>query len=230
MSKTLFVFLLFMSVTIIAGWSVIQILPAHYHPLAALDVRHPTTFVTKFKVRRLRDDPQACLAALETAQVDFELIPDRETGDGCGFHNAVHLRKSIISYGGNITLSCPALVALTLWERHHLMPLANEIFQQPVVRVNHYGTYACRNVNNAQSGRRSQHATANAIDVAGFVLEDGQQITVKQDWDSSDKKGQFLTALRDGGCKYFSTVLGPDYNQLHADHFHFDMGGGFICR
>ncbi|MGB3930458.1 MAG: extensin family protein, partial [Sphingobium sp.] len=29
----------------------------------------------------------------------------------------------------------------------------------------------------------------------------------------------------------FSTVLSPDYNAAHHDHFHFDMGGrGAFCR
>ncbi|MBP6581207.1 MAG: extensin family protein, partial [Sphingorhabdus sp.] len=36
-------------------------------------------------------------------------------------------------------------------------------------------------------------------------------------------------------CKRFGTVLGPDYNSAHANHFHFDMAqsmndGSAYCR
>ena len=89
----------------------------------------------------------------------------------------------------------------------------------------------CRNINHSTEGRRSEHATANAIDLAGFVLADGQQITLKDDWSGSNaRRSEFLRALRDGACDFFDVVLSPDYNEAHRDHFHFDMGSYRTCR
>jgi len=40
----------------------------------------------------------------------------------------------------------------------------------------------------------------------------------------------FLRAVHASACRRFTTVLGPSYNSLHHDHFHFDMGGSKFCR
>jgi hypothetical protein len=96
--------------------------------------------------------------------------------------------------------------------------------------VTHFGSYACRNVNNSASGRRSQHARANALDVAGFVLEDGREISVVKDWGDGGARGTFLSEARSAACSRFASVLGPDYTAAHANHFHIDMGGFGLCR
>jgi hypothetical protein len=36
--------------------------------------------------------------------------------------------------------------------------------------------------------------------------------------------------VHQGACGLFTGVLGPRYNQAHADHFHFDRGPFGICR
>jgi len=36
--------------------------------------------------------------------------------------------------------------------------------------------------------------------------------------------------VRDGACRFFDVVLGPDYNDAHRDHFHLDMGAYRACR
>jgi hypothetical protein len=78
----------------------------------------------------------------------------------------------------------------------------------------------------------SEHATGNAIDIAAFVLEDGRRISVLGDWEAEGEKARFLKAVRDDACDIFATVLSPDYNAAHADHFHFDQGGRWFgaCR
>ena len=91
------------------------------------------------------------------------------------------------------------------------------------------GSYVCRNV--AGSSKRSAHARAEAIDISGFVLEDGRRITVKGDWNagtSAEKK--FLRVVRESACKRFGTVLSPDYNAAHADHLHLEFGDSSFCR
>ena len=46
---------------------------------------------------------------------------------------------------------------------------------------------------------------------------------------SGDDKGQKLKFAYEAGCKVFSNSLGPEYNALHKNHFHFDMGIGAGC-
>ena len=81
------------------------------------------------------------------------------------------------------------------------------------------------------SGDWSEHATANAIDIAGFVIEDGTRISVLRDWDAGER-GRFLDDVRDGACDLFATVLSPDYNAAHRDHLHLDQAsrGAFGWR
>uniref|UniRef100_UPI0025EFD6C8 extensin family protein n=1 Tax=Pseudooctadecabacter sp. TaxID=1966338 RepID=UPI0025EFD6C8 len=80
------------------------------------------------------------------------------------------------------------------------------------------------------STRWSTHATADAIDVSGFDLADSTTIRLIRDWDGTDDKARFLRAVRDSACTWFATTLGPDYNALHADHFHLQARGWGTCR
>ena len=78
--------------------------------------------------------------------------------------------------------------------------------------------------------RRSEHATANAIDISGFRLADGTRISVRRDWNGERKKSQFLRAVHQRACGYFRVALSPDFNRAHHDHFHFDRGFLWTCR
>jgi len=205
--------------------------PDRYDPFAPLDISAPPSFLTAWKLRRLKDDPQACFAALGTAGLNVQPVPDRETGQGCGFENVVRLKRSPMDWGAaGLPLTCPMAAALAVWERHDLQPAAEAMLAGRVARITHFGSYACRNVNNAVSGRRSQHARANAVDIAGFVLEDGREISVLKDWGGEDARARFLERAHAGACRRFASALGPDYNAAHANHFHLDMGGFGICR
>jgi hypothetical protein len=157
-------------------------------------------------------------------------LPDRRTGEGCGFDNAVLVRRTTVQVNSPFTLSCRAAASLSLWERHVLQPQAHALLGSGVRQIQHFGSYACRNVYGRDEGRRSRHATADALDVAGFVLEDGRRITVVRDWEGSGPPSQFLGAVHAGACGLFDGVLGPAYNAAHADHFHFDRGTFRTCR
>jgi hypothetical protein len=123
-----------------------------------------------------------------------------------------------------------ALAAGLSWYLDELQRLAEQHLRNRIARVEHWGTYNCRNVNNAESGRLSQHATANAIDLALFELADGRQVVVRTDWGDDTPAGRFLAAAHAAACGLFNVVLGPDYNALHADHFHLDLGRYRRCR
>ncbi|GAB4391474.1 MAG: extensin family protein [Kiloniellaceae bacterium] len=214
-----------------AALAFLHFAPARYDPFAPLAIDEDPTFLTAWKLRGLKGDPEACFALLDAAGIDYRAIPDRVTGPGCGFQDAARLRHSSLRWGpSGVPLTCPMIAALAVWERHDLQPAARDLLGAEVAEIDHFGSYACRNVNNAVSGRRSQHARANALDVAGFRLSDGRRVSVLRDWDATGAEGVFLKRIQQGACARFASVLGPDHNAAHANHFHFDMGGFGLCR
>lgn len=205
-------------------------IPDRWNPWAPLRIDEPLHWLTRYKLQRVAKDDQRCLAVLEQAKMRFEPVADRETAPGCGFDNAVRISRTRSSVGDAFTLSCRSAVALALWERHIVGPAAERHFGADVARLEHFGSYACRNVYGRKDARISRHATADALDVAGFVLEDGRRISVVRDWGSTDPDGAFLREVHDGACRVFDSVLGPEYNAAHRDHFHLDRGGWRACR
>src|SRR3546814_18949172 len=73
-------------------------------------------------------------------------------------------------------MTCPLARNFAAWVEYAVRPAARIYFHTEVVKVETYGTYSCRNIYGGRSGRLSQHATSNAVDVAGFVLADGRRI------------------------------------------------------
>lgn len=206
-----------------------RVLPAAWQPWTPLDLRAAPDRWTRTKLERLGDDPLACLDALSQARGVFRPLPDRELGEGCGQHNAVSVRR----LGARVepfVLSCRAAVSLALWERHVLQPAARRHFEAGVGRIEHFGSYACRNVYGREQGRRSQHATADALDVAGVVLDNGRRIRIVNAWRAGDETSAFVRDLHEGACGFFDAVLGPDYNAAHRDHLHLDRGAYRACR
>lgn len=90
--------------------------------------------------------------------------------------------------------------------------------------------YACRTRNSRAGARLSEHALGNAIDISAFILADGTRLTVLG-WRGRDAK--ILRQLHAGACGPFGTVLGPEADRHHQDHFHFDVAeyrSGSYCR
>lgn len=204
--------------------------PSEWVPWEPLNVAATPNLLTRYKLSRLSDDGAQCREVLQSTAVSFEPLKDSSTGAGCGFTDAVLVRRTSIDIGEEISLSCRTALSLALWERHVLQPAAHKYFGQPVMRVEHFGSYSCRNIYGRSSARRSRHATAEAWDVAGFVLADGRRIRVVRDWQSTEPAGAFLRELRDGACQFFDGVLSPDYNAAHRDHLHLDRGPHRMCR
>ena len=92
------------------------------------------------------------------------------------------------------------------------------------------GTYSCRTV--AGTARLSGHATANAIDIAAFLLADGRRVSVLNNWSGgTPAEREFLRVVHASACKRFGTVLSPDYNAAHRNHFHLEIGASRpFCR
>lgn len=249
-------------------------LPAHWNPWAPLTLQQPDGPFTRWKLERLEAAPAACLQWLAAApRLASTPLPDRTAntagtaGTGgmagmagmagnaasagqCGWQAASRISgMGEVRFSSPFALACGAAVALARWEHQVLQPAARAWLGAPVVRIEHLGSYACRRIaGSAGPGRLSEHARANALDVAAFTLQDGRRISVLGDWQGkavqagapgsaaaapgtpASPQAAFLRQVRDGACHGFAAVLGPDYNAAHRDHFHLDRGPFRACR
>lgn len=202
-------------------------IPARWNPWAPLNVQESPNLLTAFKLMRLQQDRELCAEALASSNLTYVSLPDSAQTADCPLENTVRVQGSDMHFTSYLA-TCKMAVAFALFERHGLQPAAREVFGQPVARIEHFGSFACRNIGNSQ--RRSQHASANALDIAGFQLRDGQRITLARDWQGEGDKALFLRKVHEAACRQFNVTLGPAYNAAHRDHFHVDMGLFHLCR
>lgn len=248
---------------------------------------------------------------LSAVSAEFETIDPVKKGE-CGMAAPVRL-KSLgsapkVVFDPPVDVNCAMVAALGKWSKATLQPLARERFKSEVVRIVGSSGYSCRNVYNRPTGRLSQHALGNAIDIGGFQLASGRTVGVLKGWGltardlnalakakraqaeadakakaqagkdgkaddtSSERKdvvaasdtplkpiakasltpalrtalanlpkgegkqaatladlgkpsqeGKFLRDIHDGACGTFGTVLGPEANDPHRNHFHLDL-------
>ncbi|MFL1513818.1 extensin-like domain-containing protein [Pseudomonas prosekii] len=213
-------------VSVWRGWVAV---PAQWNPWAPLDVKAAPNFLTRYKLMRLRSDAQLCDQALSSSGLRTSRQADSPDAT-CPLTNTLRVQGGEVALSSSFLASCPLAVAFALFERHALQPASQAVYGQAVTRVDHLGSFACRNMYNRENGARSQHASANALDIAGFRLADGRSVNVLKDWPKNNKDAQFLRQVRDGACEMFSVVLSPDYNAAHRNHFHVDVGGWSVCR
>jgi hypothetical protein len=198
--------------------------------LTPFDLARPPNLLTRLHLQLLERDPERCYAALDRAKISYRRAAPLRSENGCGHDDAVWLERSEIEYGSRVLLRCPAMLGLLMWERHVLAPAAEQHFQRKLAALRHLGTYSCRGIRESGRGSLSQHAYANAIDVAGFTVTGGPSMTLRRDWKDDGASGAFLRDVRDGACRIFGVVLSPDHDRNHANHFHLDMSWLRACR
>lgn len=191
-------------------------------------VRQSTQVVTP------RPEARQCLAELGATRASFTPVPDKYFGGGCSTVNSVRLAAlrsdtDVLGISNLGPVTCPLANTFANWARFGVDRAARQLLGSPLARIETMGSYNCRTV--AGTSRLSAHATANAIDVSAFVMEDGRRISVIGDWNSADPtERDFLRIVHKSACKRFGTVLGPNYNAAHRDHFHLEFGGSSFCR
>ncbi|MBU2136319.1 MAG: extensin family protein [Alphaproteobacteria bacterium] len=217
-------------VVIILTFAIDAYAPPQDLPWKPLRLNDPPGLATAVKFQRAAGDPELCREVLAAGGVDFTDEPDRLSGD-CPLTNTLRLRDGVTPLSPAApVMTCPLALSYAFWDRHVLNPAAQAVMESEVARVEHYGVFACRNVYGRSEGRRSEHASANALDVAAIVLEDGQRLSVVGDFTDENDAGTLMRAARTGACDYFRAVLSPDYNAAHADHLHLDFGRSGLCR
>lgn len=202
-------------------------IPAAQAPQRAT-IRQSTAIITP------RPGARACLADLGKRAASFTPLPDQYYGAGCATLNTVRLAAlrgddSALALSNLGPVSCPLADTFAGWARYGVDRAARQVLGSRLVRIDTMGSYNCRNI--AGSARRSAHATADAIDVAAFVLADGHRISVLGNWTSGTaEERRFLGLIEASACKRFGTVLGPAYNAAHRDHLHLELTGRSYCR
>ncbi len=172
-----------------------------------------------------------CLARLDAAGIRYTPLPDRRGPGACSQIGTIRLDDYGIPTTSLGPMRCGLAEALVAWVRGPVQQAAARVFGEPVLKVESFGSYACRPVNNAAGERLSEHGVANAVDIAAFVLADGRRITVLDGWNGDDAAARrFLRAVHDSACASFGVVLGPDANTLHRNHLHLDMAPERYCR
>ncbi|MCX5575498.1 extensin family protein [Enterobacter sp. E-TC7] len=205
-------------------------LPSHYNPFTPLNLDDPPGRITQYKLRRLT--PEACASLLAQAN-QKNLIRTQAVADSdgeCPLNNVVRVRDfGPVSLNGSFLASCPLALSSALFVSQQARPLTKRFTGSELTRIEHLGSFACRNIYHRPDARRSEHATADALDIAAFRLANGERVTVLNGWKSA-KTQPWLKALLAASCGYYGNGLGPEYNAAHASHFHLGMRGFGLCR
>lgn len=185
-------------------------------------------------------EEQACLASGVVRESAF--LQSRSALGGPSVCGAERPFEMAAADGGRVRLKpaallrCPMIPQVDRWVASVIEPAARRNFGASLAEIAVAASYACRPMNNFAGGNLSEHGHANALDVSAFTLTDGTRIAVKTGWHGDWRERAFLHAVRDGACAEFTTVLGPDYDGNHHDHFHVDLArrgtGGLrtVCK
>jgi len=179
-----------------------------------------------------------CTAALRALGVVFKETPRIDDGNGCGIDKPIIVSEALpgISLKPEATLRCPAALALARWMKDSVIPAASAALpeQGRITTVNQATAYMCRLRNGAGTGKISEHARGNAIDIASFHFEKGEDVAVRSRREDPTLTGAFQRTVSAAGCLYFTTVLDPESDAAHETHFHLDVierkGGYRYCH
>ena len=173
---------------------------------------------------------QECLAGLQKLGFNVEAVgPPPASEPACVIDQPVRLRSLRLSAEPvrDITFPDGPVVACRFAERfgHWVGDLAAVLVRGQLgtdLKAVPTGVgFECRKRNRATSGKLSAHALGLAVDVVGFELASGARLFVTESQDSP--KVTLLSALRRASCGWFTTILGPGTDAMHADHWHLDI-------
>ena len=164
--------------------------------------------------------------------IGLKLPTITKTNSACGIPEPVEVHfVSGIKLSERPVLNCETAKTLRTWVDEAAQPSAQKI-RARITDIRVVASYVCRTRNSQSGAKLSEHAKGNAIDIAGFTLNDGTVVSVLEDW-RSNKYGPILNDMYSQACGIFGTTLGPDADRFHQDHMHFDTAdyrGGAYCR
>ncbi|MDF1609745.1 extensin family protein [Hoeflea sp. YIM 152468] len=167
-----------------------------------------------------------CEAQLRKLGAVFERQDSVRGDKGCGMDATYSIDQIIrgVSLSPASQMRCQTALALANWTDKVVLPATSGLPDKPrLAAINHGSTYACRRRNNSATGKLSEHATGNAIDIMEFGFSDRKPIGISPRKGDGDIEEAFQRAVRGGACLHFTTVLGPGTNAAHANHLHLDI-------
>ncbi|MEM7506160.1 MAG: extensin family protein [Pseudomonadota bacterium] len=155
------------------------------------------------------------------------------SSQACGILNPVKVSEIAgVRLSTPAILNCPTARRVADWLSGVAQPAAKARLGAPIREIWVMGSYSCRTRNHLPGARISEHGKGRAIDIGGVTLGNGERLTVSNDWNNGER-GEFLRELHGKACGLFHTVLGPNADRHHRNHFHFDTaqrGGNPYCR
>ncbi|MFN0219947.1 MAG: extensin family protein [Hyphomicrobium sp.] len=172
-------------------------------------------------------EERACMSSGAVRQTAF--LRGRSALNGPSYCGADAPFEMAAALGGRVAmrpaalLRCPMIPQVDRWVAEVVEPAARFHYGASVAELKVAASYSCRPMNHVDGARLSEHGYANALDISVFTLSTGENITVKGGWSGTAQERAFLRDVHDGACARFTTVLGPNYDANHRDHFHMDL-------
>ncbi|MCA1404799.1 extensin family protein [Ensifer sp. IC3342] len=184
------------------------------------------------------EEHATCLADLKALGGTFTDSKRIDDGKGCGIDKPIRVTAILpgVALKPEGTMRCATALALARWTKESAIPAAATAFgpDTRIAALNQASTYVCRRRNNGTTGKISEHAHGNAVDIASFTLNDGRTIAIQPRDEDGTLTGAFQRAVTASGCLYFTTVLDPGSDPAHEAHLHFDIierkNGYRYCR
>ncbi len=151
---------------------------------------------------------------------------------GCGLRNGVEVTEVAgVVLSRPAKMDCNTAKALNSWVENGVKPAVGRL-GGGVRQINVIAHYSCRTRNNKPGAKISEHGRGKAVDISGITLNNGKTVTVLKGWNNRAER-KLLRRMHKAACGPFGTVLGPDADRYHKDHFHFDTANhrsGPYCR
>jgi hypothetical protein len=154
-------------------------------PAPAPDAAEAALAPEAWRASEIADARRACEAIAAETAARFEILPPRRKG-ACGAPAPIRLeaigQQDPVRFVPAPVVSCDMVVALTRWIEKGLKPLGERHLDGAVSEVRVMSSYSCRTRYGKTGARMSEHAFANALDIAGFAFADGRTVDVLSGW------------------------------------------------
>jgi hypothetical protein len=166
----------------------------------------------------------ACRKALTETIAIAPSIPDIKGQGGCGGEDLVRLEAVVLPDMSRVPVKPAAILRCAMasevanWIRTDMVPIAAAQGSK-IAELDNFDSYECRGRNRVVGAKLSEHGRANALDVRGVRLVNGQTISLTDRSVPRGLREQVMGTV----CARFSTVLGPGSDWYHEDHIHLDL-------
>ncbi len=166
----------------------------------------PVPIPATWSIEEIAEERQLCRQML--AAIDAVALPEASFRKGkCGA--AAPIRLVSVGKSPQVVLSPPAIMTCRLaaaihrWSTQDLQKLAKKHLNDQIIRIEVMSDYSCRNAYGRKSGRLSEHALANALDIRGFSTAGGKVVRVLSSWGPTarDIAAEKAKAKRAAGAK-----------------------------